>query len=76
MDCGTRVLGHNDGAIGTDVPHLVQKPGFAEIGIQHMDAQGLSILDQGFDMGANIHAVGPDGDQHHVFCEIDEGLFE
>tara|TARA_B100000686_G_C16590199_1_gene862916 strand:- start:668 stop:844 length:177 start_codon:yes stop_codon:yes gene_type:complete len=58
------------------MPLLVQKPGFAESGIQHMDAQGLSSQDQGLDMGANIHVVGPDGDQHHMFREIDRGPFQ
>ena len=65
------MLGHDDGHVSADALHLIEKPRFAEVGIQDMDKQAVLTSDGRLELGCYVHAVGPDGYQHHVLAEID-----
>ena len=68
---GTHVLRDNYGQVGADALHLIEKPGFAEVGIENVDKEGVLFCDDGLELGRDVHAVGSDDDEYHVSAEVD-----
>jgi len=73
---GALVLRDYYGQVGADSLHLIQKPGFSEVGIDDMDKQSVFFSDDGLELGRDVHAVGPDGDEHDVFVKVDSQFLE
>ena len=71
-----RVFRHDYGEVTADPLPLIEKPGFAEVGIGDMNEQGVLLSDDGLDLGRDVHTVRPDDDQHHVLIEVDGRLLE
>lgn len=73
---GALVLRDDDGPEGTDSLHLIEKPSFAEVGIEDVDDQGVLCGNERLETGRDVHAVGSDGDKHHVFVKVDGRFLE
>ncbi|MDP6959744.1 MAG: hypothetical protein QF645_13140, partial [Planctomycetota bacterium] len=67
---GAFVLRDDYGQVGADSLHLIEKPGFAEVWIEDVGKQSVLFSDDGLELGRDVHAVGSDGNEHHVFAEV------